>query len=53
MVNPYRKHVSSRFPYEPRPGFARAVRIGPLISIEGTAPLGPDGKTVARGDASA
>jgi enamine deaminase RidA (YjgF/YER057c/UK114 family) len=53
MVNPSRQHVLSGSPYESRLGFARAVRIGPLISIGGTAPLGPDGKTVARGDASA
>lgn len=44
MVNPSRQHVSSGSPYESRFGFARAVRIGALISIGGTAPLGPDGK---------
>lgn len=48
-----RQYVSSGSPYEPRLGFARAVRVGPLISIGGTAPLGPDGKTVAQGDAAA
>jgi enamine deaminase RidA (YjgF/YER057c/UK114 family) len=53
MVNSSRQHVLSGSPYESRLGFARAVRIGPLIAIGGTAPLGPDGKTVARGDASA
>lgn len=53
MIDPSRQHVSSGSPFESRLGFARAVRIGPLISIGGTAPLGPDGKTVARGDASA
>ncbi len=52
MVNSSRQHVSSGSPYESRLGFARAVRIGPLIAIGGTAPLGPDGKTVARGDAA-
>ena len=53
MVNPSRQHVSSGSPYESRLGIARAVRIGPLVAIAGTAPLGPDGKTVARGDAAA
>src|SRR6266700_6088566 len=45
-----RQHVLSGSPYEARLGFARAVRIGPLISIGGTAPIGPDGKTVGKGD---
>ncbi|HCQ64753.1 MAG TPA: hypothetical protein DIU07_06080 [Rhodobacteraceae bacterium] len=31
-------------------GFSRAVRVGPHISIGGTAPVGPDGKTVGVGD---
>jgi len=29
------------------------VRSGPIIAVTGTAPLGPDGKTVAKGDAAA
>jgi enamine deaminase RidA (YjgF/YER057c/UK114 family) len=33
-------------------GFARAVRVGPYISIGGTAPVGPDGKTIGIGDAT-
>ena|SRR5579859_1166705 len=48
-----RKSVSSGSPYEPRLGIARAIRIGGLIAVGGTAPLGPDGKTVAIGDAAA
>lgn len=32
-------------------GFARAVRVGPYIAGGGTAPVGPDGKTVGIGDA--
>lgn len=48
-----RQHVLSGSPYEARIGFARAVRSGSLISIGGTAPLGPDGRTVAKGDVSA
>jgi enamine deaminase RidA (YjgF/YER057c/UK114 family) len=34
-------------------GFARAVRVGPFISVGGTAPVGPDGKTVGVGDPAA
>ena len=45
-----RRHALSGSPYEGRLGFARAVRIGPMISIGGTAPIGPDGKTVGKGD---
>lgn len=47
-----RKNIASASPYEPVIGFSRAVRIGNVIAIGGTAPIGPDGKTVA-GDAAA
>jgi enamine deaminase RidA (YjgF/YER057c/UK114 family) len=47
-----RQNGSTRSPYEPIAGFSRAVRIGNIISVAGTAPLGPDGKTVAVGDAA-
>jgi len=45
--------VSSGSPYEPRVGISRAVRAGSLVTVAGTAPLGPDGKTVGHGDAAA
>ena len=48
-----RKLVSSGSPYEARFGFSRAVRTGALVSVAGSAPLGPDGGTVGRGDAAA
>ena len=34
-------------------GFSRAVRVGPFISVGGTAPVGLDGKTVGVGDPAA
>ena len=46
-----RRNVSSGSPFEPRVGISRAVRLGPLVTVAGTAPLGPDGRTVGRGDA--
>ena len=48
-----RKLISSGSPYEPRVGISRAVRVGGIVSVAGTAPLGPDGRTVGRGDAAA
>jgi enamine deaminase RidA (YjgF/YER057c/UK114 family) len=40
-------------PFEPLLGICRAARLGGVIAVSGTAPLGPDGKTVAVGDAAA
>ncbi len=41
---------SSASPYETTVGFSRAVRVGRRIVVAGTAPIGPDGRTV-EGDA--
>ena len=48
-----RRSVSTGSPYEPFIGIARAVRIDDVIAVAGTAPLGPDGKTVSVGDPAA
>ena len=45
-----RRRISTSSPYEARLGFCRAVRVGNTVTIAGTAPIGPDGKTVGRGD---
>src|SRR6185503_15576649 len=47
-----RKLISSGSPYEPKVGISRAVRVGPIITVAGTAPLGSDGRTVGQGDAA-
>ena len=48
-----RKLVSSGSPFEAVVGFSRAVRVGNVVEIAGTAPIGPDRKTVGVGDAYA
>ena len=45
-----RELISNGNPMEAVVGFSRAVRVGPYVSIGGTAPVGPDGKTVGIGD---
>jgi len=48
-----RELISNGNPMEAIVGFSRAVRVGPYISIGGTAPVGPDGNTVGIGDVAA
>jgi len=45
-----RQLVSNGNPMEEIVGFSRAVRVGPFISVGGTAPVDSDGKTVGVGD---
>ena len=53
MNKPTRRQISTGSPFEPKIGISRAVRIGRIIAVTGTAPLGPDGKTIAIGDPAA
>jgi enamine deaminase RidA (YjgF/YER057c/UK114 family) len=48
-----RKLIPSGSPYEPKIGFSRAVRAGAIVTVAGTAPIGPDGRTVGPGDPAA
>jgi enamine deaminase RidA (YjgF/YER057c/UK114 family) len=45
-----RLNISSGSAYEKPIGFSRAVRIGNIISVSGTAPIGDDGNTFMPGD---
>lgn len=48
-----RQLVSSGSPFETTIGFSRAVRVGNVISVAGTAAIGPDRKTAGVGDPTA
>ncbi|WP_424928823.1 RidA family protein [Amaricoccus tamworthensis] len=45
-----RQLISNGNPMEEVVGFSRAVRVGPWISVGGTAPVDAEGKTVGIGD---
>jgi enamine deaminase RidA (YjgF/YER057c/UK114 family) len=45
-----RKLVSSGSPFEPRIGFSRAVRVGQIVAVSGTAPIALDGSVACPGD---
>jgi enamine deaminase RidA (YjgF/YER057c/UK114 family) len=49
LPNMSRQNISSGSPMEAPIGFSRAVRIGNIIAVAGTAPIGPNG-TVGVGD---
>ncbi|MEO0346645.1 MAG: RidA family protein [Pseudomonadota bacterium] len=46
-----RKQINSGSPFESKIGFSRAVRVGSVVAVSGTAPIGEDGQVVAEGDA--
>ena len=48
-----RELISNGNPMEDVVGFSRAVRVGPFVSIGGTAPVDAEGKTVGLGDVAA
>ena len=45
--------VASSSPYAKIIGFSRAVRVGDIVAVGGTAAIGTDGNTVGVGDAAA
>lgn len=49
-MNYQRRLISNGNPMEAIVGFSRAVRVGPYISIGGTAPVDANGNTVGIGD---
>ncbi len=48
-----RELISNGNPMEMVVGFSRAVRVGPFVSVGGTAPVDAEGNTVGLGDVAA
>lgn len=48
-----RQNVLLGNPYEELVGFSRAVRVGPIVTVGGTAPIDAAGNTVGIGDVAA
>jgi enamine deaminase RidA (YjgF/YER057c/UK114 family) len=46
-----RKRVTSGSPFESKIGFSRAVRVGNILAVSGTAPIATDAGVAAPGDA--
>ena len=46
-----REQVASGAPWETQVGYARAVRLGNVVAVSGTAPVDDEGTVVAPGDA--
>ena len=48
-----RRNIASGSPYEKEIGFSRAVRVGNMVFVGGTAPIGADRKPYGVGDPAA
>jgi len=48
-----KQQVFSASPFETQFGFCRALKIGSIIQVAGTAPIGADGNTMGVGDPAA